>query len=216
MSDQPQTISIPSLVVLAALGLLAVRYFFFTPASTSSRPPNSRAANPADIEQVATMFPQIPRRDIIWDLQRNGGSVPATTERILARGSLDTVRVHSLSIRGNGKGCVLHRIIDSLTSHLQPPPTFQPPSLASSTPSTTNTTAPKPPRPEHIDLIKRYNLGSKISSTPSAPEEAGWNLQQTWSNNKNERQALLQRRREEMVLNARRKMEEREREKSRR
>jgi len=120
-----------------------------------------------------------------------------------------------VSIRGNGKGCILHRIIDSLTSHLQPPPTFQPPSLAPSTPSTTNTTAPKPPRPEHIDLIKRYNLGSKIGSTPPAPEEAGRSLQQTWSNNKNERQALLQRRREEMVLNARRKMEERERGKSR-
>lgn len=27
----------------------------------------------------------------MWDLQRNGGSVNATTERILARGSLDAV-----------------------------------------------------------------------------------------------------------------------------
>lgn len=36
------------------------------------------------------MFPQIGRREIIWDLQRNGGSVTATTERILGVG-LETV-----------------------------------------------------------------------------------------------------------------------------
>ena len=36
------------------------------------------------------MFPQVGRREIIWDLQRNGGSVSATTERILGRG-LDAV-----------------------------------------------------------------------------------------------------------------------------
>ena len=32
------------------------------------------------------MFPQVGQREIIWDLQRNGGSVAATTERILGRG----------------------------------------------------------------------------------------------------------------------------------
>ncbi len=91
MSDQPQTLSIPSLLLLAALSALAVRYFFFTPSSTSASTSNRRQPNPADITQIATMFPQIPRRDIIWDLQRNGGSVAATTERILSRGSLDNV-----------------------------------------------------------------------------------------------------------------------------
>ena len=92
MSDQ-QTLSIPSLLLLAALSALAVRYFFFTPTSTSSTSTSSsrRQANPADVAQIASMFPQIPQRHIIWDLQRNGGSVAATTERILSRGSLDTV-----------------------------------------------------------------------------------------------------------------------------
>jgi hypothetical protein len=37
------------------------------------------------------MFPQLNRRDIMWDLQRNGGSVAATTERILGGGSLSPV-----------------------------------------------------------------------------------------------------------------------------
>jgi len=92
MSDQQQTISVPSLLLLAAVTALTIRYFFFKksdPNSTSSR--NPRAARPADVEQIANMFPQLGRREIIWDLQRNGGSVAATTERVLARGGLETV-----------------------------------------------------------------------------------------------------------------------------
>lgn len=47
--------------------------------------------NPEQIEQVAQMFPQLSRREIMWDLQRNGGSVAATTERILTGRGLETV-----------------------------------------------------------------------------------------------------------------------------
>lgn len=93
---QQQTLSVPSLLLLAAFAALTIRYFFFAkpsaPSSSSSlRTNNPRAPNPADVEQIASMFPQMGRREIMWDLQRNGGSVNATTERILARGSLDAV-----------------------------------------------------------------------------------------------------------------------------
>lgn len=47
-------------------------------------------ADPRHVEQIAAMFPQVSRRDIMWDLQRNGGSVAATSERILS-GNLETV-----------------------------------------------------------------------------------------------------------------------------
>ncbi|CAF9931615.1 hypothetical protein IMSHALPRED_008665 [Imshaugia aleurites] len=185
MPDQQQTLSVPSLLLLAAFAALTIRYFFFAKPSTSSPPTNPRAANPADVEQIATMFPQIGRREIIWDLQRNGGSVNATTERILGRGSLDP-----------------------------PPPSFQPVIPAGVTPSTANTT-PGQMKSEHIDLITRYNLGSRLSSPPSTPPESsgasGSQQAQSWSNNKNERQALLKRRREDMILGARRKLEEKER-----
>ncbi|MCJ1460727.1 hypothetical protein MMC28_011109 [Mycoblastus sanguinarius] len=194
MSDQQQTLSIPSLVLLAVVTAIAVRYFFFTNPSTTPPPrPNQRAANPADVEQISAMFPQIGRREIIWDLQRNGGSVAATTERILGRGTLD-----------------------------QPPPSFQPPIPASTTPSTAST-RPGHTKPEHVDLITRYNLASKLSSPPSISSEEGARGEgnstaaaqaQTWSNNKSERHALLQRRREEMILNARRKLEEKDKEKA--
>ncbi|CAD6568754.1 MAG: hypothetical protein ASARMPREDX12_001823 [Alectoria sarmentosa] len=194
MPDQQQTLSVPSLLLLAAFAAITIRYFFFTKPSTSSLRTNPRAANPADVEQIATMFPQIGRREIIWDLQRNGGSVNATTERILGRGSLDPVGYNN-----------------------PPPPSFQPIIPPGATPSTANTN-PAQLKSKHIDLITRYNLGSKISlplstlSEGSGPSGSpGVPQTQAWSSNKNERQALLKRRREEMILNARRKLEEMER-----
>lgn len=85
--------------------------------------------------------------------------------------------------------------------------------LAHATPSMAGG-PPEQNKQEHVDLIARYNLASKISTQPSTSKDAGISVSQTqsWSNNKNERQALLRRRREEMILNARRKLEEKDRE----
>lgn len=226
MSDQQQTLSIPSLLFLAALSAIAVKYFFFTPSgSPSSSRGNPRIANPADIEQISQMFPQIPRRDIIWDLQRNGGSVAATTERILSRGTLETVSIFSVLCFGRGARWKLlcgepapSRNYANVTDAMQPPPTFQP--ALPPTPRTPSTARPSPSQstPEHIDLIKRYNLSTKVSNPSPAHEGETAEIaaaQGGWSNNKNERQALLRWRREEMVLQARRKLEEKERERAR-
>lgn len=76
--------------------------------------------------------------------------------------------------------------------------------------ASTRSTSPEN-KPTHPDLITRYNLASRIGE-PSAGRDGEVATAPLWSSNKNERQALLQRRREEMVLNARRKMEEKERE----
>jgi coupling of ubiquitin conjugation to ER degradation protein 1 len=63
------------------------------------------------------------------------------------------------------------------------------------------------------DLITRYNLKAKLVEEASRQEsseaepESGGKPKQVWSSNKGERQALLQKRREEMILAARRKME---------
>lgn len=99
----------------------------------------------------------------------------------------------------------------------QPPPSFQP---VQPPPSSTPTRpAPPPPKSSHPDLITRYNLASRISAASqpegAAPEEEEASKPQvTWSQSKAERQALLQKRREDMVLAARRKMEQRERERA--
>ena len=82
------TLNIPSIILVLGATFLILRYLFFSPSPSA---PSSRTANPDHIEQIAQMFPQISRRDIQWDLQRNGGSVQATTERVLREGRLEVV-----------------------------------------------------------------------------------------------------------------------------
>lgn len=198
MSTPDQTINLPQLLLILILGGLAVRYFFFSSTSTLPRggSSSSRAAREADVERVQQMFPQIPRRDIMWDLQRNGGNMVATTERILS-----------------GRGLEV------------PPQSFQPlppPSSSSSTTPSTNassSTASSTSKTSQPDLITRYNLQSRLSSEtpikddlPSASittsSSTSKSKSKSWSTNKSERQALLEKRRNEMILSARRKMEE--------
>ena len=93
MADQ--TIGLPQLLILLVLGALAMRYFFFS-GDTSSPNRSSTSANnirarEADVERIQQMFPQVSRRSIMWDLQRNGGNVVATTERILSGRGLEVV-----------------------------------------------------------------------------------------------------------------------------
>jgi coupling of ubiquitin conjugation to ER degradation protein 1 len=139
----------------------------------------------------------------MWDLQRNGGNVAATTERILSGRGLEVVSTNPSPTL-------------FLPSHIltlpKPPPTFQPPLPGRNAPSASATNSkPAVPKPAHPDLITRYNLTAKIASGDAGVEGAettsSGGIKQAWSQNKNERQALLQRRREEMILAARRKMQ---------
>jgi coupling of ubiquitin conjugation to ER degradation protein 1 len=59
-----------------------------------------------------------------------------------------------------------------------------------------------------VDLITRYNLQSKISDKGKEKEEPA--PSPGWQTDKAERQKMLQRRREEMILAARRKMQEKD------
>jgi CUE domain len=96
--EEEASLSIPSLAFVAFLSFFIIRYFI---SSRSSDSATSRRAGQrftgAQVEQLAQMFPQLSRRDIMWDLQRNGGSVAATTERVLAGRGLERV---CSSIRG--------------------------------------------------------------------------------------------------------------------
>ncbi|KAF2405492.1 hypothetical protein EJ06DRAFT_486302 [Trichodelitschia bisporula] len=181
MSDQQQSFSLPQLAVLLVIGFLVLRWILWPSDRNAQRPPGwsntrTRGVNPAHVEQIAQMFPQLSRRDIIWDLQRNGGNVGETTERVLS-----------------GRGLEV------------PPPTFQPP-LAAPSPQAASANPSDPKLPAQPDLITRYNLASKLAT---APEDAQSDLGQKsgWSHNKEERQRLLQKRREEMILAARRRLE---------
>ena len=133
----------------------------------------------------------------MWDLQRNGGSVAATTERILGGGGLSPV-------------CLcLDFVIRSTLIYYQAPPSFQPvlptPPMAS---NSSTSSAPKPAKP-HQDLISRYNLQSRVSSSDKGKEKAD-DGPTGWAASKDQRQQVLQRRRDEMILAARRRMLEKD------
>lgn len=93
MASSDQTINLPQLILIVVLGGLAIRYFFFSsapaPATRGASSANNARAREADVERIHQMFPQVPRRSIMWDLQRNGGNVVATTERVLSGRGLE-------------------------------------------------------------------------------------------------------------------------------
>ncbi|KAH7382720.1 AMFR protein-like protein [Phaeosphaeria sp. MPI-PUGE-AT-0046c] len=175
-----QSVNIPQVLVFLVVIFLASRWYFSKPSAstsgTSTRAPTRPRLNHAQIDQIAQMFPQASRRDIAWDLQRNGGNAAATTERVLSGRGLDAA-----------------------------PPSFtipSPPAPRIPTAAAGSSSAPKPSKP---DLITRYNLASKLGQVEEVQEEQP--KAKAWSADRNERQANLQRRREEMILAARRKME---------
>ncbi|KAJ6444521.1 AMFR protein [Purpureocillium lavendulum] len=182
-------ISLPYLAAILVVSGLIIRYLFFSGPSvprTTRSPEAFLRSREAAVERIQQMFPQAERRSILWDLQRNGGNIQNTTERILA-GRLDTPPVT-----------------------FQPPP---PPGQAASSSSSASVTR-QPEKPAQPDLISRYNLKDKIVAGPQ-PDGAGEaetdkaKKGKGWSSNRDERQASLQRRRDEMILAARRKMEAR-------
>ncbi|KAH7072522.1 AMFR protein-like protein [Paraphoma chrysanthemicola] len=174
-----QSINIPQVLVFLVVSFLAVRWYFSKPSAAGTRAAPHQSApriNTAHVDQIAQMFPQLNRRDIMWDLQRNGGNVAATTERALSGRGLDV-----------------------------PPTSFNP---VLPRPAATPTRATAVAKPSQPDLITRYNLSSKLtqSEAPAAEQPKA----KAWSQDRNERQANLQRRREEMILAARRKLEQQE------
>ena len=105
MADEEPTLNIPSLLTLAVVSFFVIRWFLSSRSpgdeSTSGGGwngsgvggPGGRRVDPAHVEQISQMFPQLNRRDIMWDLQRNGGSVAATTERVLTGRGLEVVSI---------------------------------------------------------------------------------------------------------------------------
>ncbi|TKA70388.1 hypothetical protein B0A49_03747, partial [Cryomyces minteri] len=74
-----QTLNIPQLLAVLVVGFLAIRWYFFSAPSASGQQharhhPPGRSVNPAHVDQLTQMFPQLDRRSVMWDLQRNGGN----------------------------------------------------------------------------------------------------------------------------------------------
>jgi coupling of ubiquitin conjugation to ER degradation protein 1 len=181
-----QHINLPSLVVILVLSGLIIRYLFFSSPTAPGAGTGGRIgrlagggdavalmrSREAAVERILQMFPQVERRTVLWDLQRTGGSVAATTERILA-GRMETVSfVTSFFLLFSFPwwlkgGIVLGWLVGFAMYGLladrmmQPPVSFQPPPPPGS--SSSNVPTPKPvDRPVQPDLITRYNLKDKV------------------------------------------------------
>lgn len=89
MSNDGQ-FGIPSLVVVLVITGLVWKYLWPSGSSSSGAGAQGRDAlsqmrqREVAVERIQQMFPQVDRRTILWDLQRNGGSIAATTEKILS------------------------------------------------------------------------------------------------------------------------------------
>ncbi|KAK2881776.1 hypothetical protein FQN49_000443 [Arthroderma sp. PD_2] len=194
MADSEPSINIPSLITFAVVSFFVFRWFFSS--RTSQNDSNAQSGrggpqrvDPVQLDHLAQMFPQLTRRELMWDLQRNGGSVAATTERILTGRGLE-----------------------------RPPPTFQPQIPAASTPAAETTPTQQTAKPAMTNLISRYNLQSKIDTESTECAATGavsgdstiLRQESAWSRDKLERQRLMQKRRDDMILSARRKMLEKD------
>ena len=98
-------------------------------------------------------------------------------------------------------------IMEQCIDRLQAPASFQLPAAPTAAAPTRPVTAAA--KPSHPDLITRYNLSSRLNQPDEPTEDKS--KAKAWSADRNERQSNLQRKREEMILAARRKMEEKER-----
>ncbi|KAL1902555.1 hypothetical protein Sste5346_000997 [Sporothrix stenoceras] len=210
-------INVPSLVLILVVSGFIIRHFFFRGSSPTNGARGSSEASArgaaaagagaggqsrdqrraeaqdrrieAAVEHIQQIFPYADRREVWWDLRRNNVNVAATTERILS-GRLDT-----------------------------PPVTFQPPAPPSR-PSASAAAggaagASSAAKSSQPSLIQRYKLENKVaeasgadSPTPFTPSPSpSTGKTKNWSSNRDERQNMLKKRRDDMILEARRKME---------
>ncbi|KAM0712058.1 hypothetical protein Q7P37_011152 [Cladosporium fusiforme] len=188
MAQTETSINIPQLLAVALVGFFAIRWYMNKPlpidggnsSGSSSSASRNRAVDPAQISQVSAMFPQLDRRSIAWDLHRNGGNVAATSERILTGRGLDN-----------------------------PPPSYQPPLPAQ--PAAARSSAAPATAAGQQDLITRYGLQGRINDKgKEAVRSEEQKRTSAWTSDKAARAEGLKKRREEMVLEARRKMLEKD------
>lgn len=89
--------------------------------------------------------------------------------------------------------------------------TFQPPAPIGGTTGAASAASTGPKivvKPAQPDLITRYNLHDKLATEEEKAEAKRQDQKgKAWSSDRDERQASLQRRRDEMILQARRRME---------
>jgi len=134
------------------------------------------------VNQIHTMFPDIPPDNIRFDLLRTG-NVELTTNKILERGFLEPPPPAFYTIYPRGQASAPHT------------------STSSRTPSTASETSAK-----QLSLIDRYELHGRVSDAPSIPETIEVGGKAKWEDTPEKREASLRERKAQMILAARQRM----------
>ncbi|OWZ26577.1 hypothetical protein C356_06908 [Cryptococcus neoformans c45] len=179
--------------IIATIILISAVYFFVKwligtkPGNTSDG--GIRGVTPSMVETVHSAFPHVPVPNIVYHLSRTR-SAQATSEEILERGVLPP-----------------------------PPPTFNIP--ASLIPTATPQPAPTPfsnnannkaSNAKTQSLIDRYNLSSRLPSHKGKEKAEGEpaEIDNKWEESKEKRELGLKERKERMILEARKRMLEKQ------
>ncbi|KIK96617.1 hypothetical protein PAXRUDRAFT_825762 [Paxillus rubicundulus Ve08.2h10] len=139
------------------------------------------------VDQIHTMFPDIPTDNIRFDLLRTG-SVELTSNKILERGFLEAPPLAYFTLYPRADTPAAPRQVNSTVR---------------TTSSSSATTARQP------SLIERYHLQNKTAVTPTGPEaeiivDVGGKA--TWEDTPEKREASLRERKAQMILAARQRM----------
>ncbi|KZV76905.1 hypothetical protein PENSPDRAFT_645988 [Peniophora sp. CONT] len=139
-----------------------------------------KRVTPEMIDTVTSMFPDIPRANVHYDLLRTG-STEQTATKILERGFLDA-----------------------------PPPAYFTLYPSTNAPAQPGRPAARPPIPTTSSakaretLIQRYKLEDKLDTTAPVTEDAGGKA--VWEDTAEKREASLRARKQQMILAARQRM----------
>ncbi|WWC68983.1 uncharacterized protein I206_102919 [Kwoniella pini CBS 10737] len=187
---------VPTIIIIAAIYFL-VRWFTSNKSGDNTQG-GIRGVTPSMVETVHGAFPHVPIPNIIYSLSRTR-SAQATSEEILERGTLQAPPPNF-----------------SIPASLLPASTGPVPVNANSANSTNKSANTK-----NSSLIDRYNLASRIpshkgkekevdsgTSTPSSVDS--FDDKGKWEDSKEKREMGLKERKEKMILEARRRMLEKQ------
>ena len=186
MAQTETSINIPQLLAVALVGFFAIRWYFNKPPGSSSAGSSSSSAatsrnRAVDPAQITQVSAMFPQLD--------------------RRSIAWDLHRNGGNVAGTSERILSGRGLDS------PPPSFQPPLPAQAAPVTQSATEASKGQP---DLITRYGLQGRINDKGKEAVRSEEQKRMAWTSDKAARAEGLKRRREEMVLEARRKMLERD------
>ncbi|GAA6009019.1 hypothetical protein JCM11491_005713 [Sporobolomyces phaffii] len=184
-----------------AIGVAYAAYslVFGSRSGSSSAGAGRSRVDQAKIDRVLDMFPHLSSRAVRWELERNGASVERAVERALREGGLPEPPASYFPPDPQEFGAA--------ASGTQTPPVQRPTTATGTTHGATSTGGggAKVPPPS---LIKRLGLNNKLGDAVTDDKGKGKEVQggEGWANSREEREERLRKRKENLVLAARRKM----------